>query len=396
MDESTSPESREIRARTDDPGEYSPSAETGFLGLVAPSFLLSFALIGGLVAAAGLWEVLANTRLLAVLLEAGIVALGEDDPGLGTGVPGVHYFIRSQELVTWPLILLASALFIAVAILKGFQFHRIALFVGISGSFGQHLRAFLYGHGIGRMTPYRMGEVAWASALQSQGATIEQALRLIFIFKGFLLFEIVIFAAIGFIMNGLFAWAMALVPPLVILLVAWLLMRLVSEKSAENETWGTRAAEAFGELVGDFQMLVVLALLSLISFSFVEFGTYIVPQAFTTQVVPLVQDVLRFVVVTPGVIVMAVVAGYIARLVQVTPGGIGQFELAFALVLMVNRLPLPEAITLAFLVSAVRYTTGIFLFGTMMLVFGVETNFNRVRGLFGRAPAAVEESQDER
>lgn len=362
-----------------------------FLGLVTPSYLLCAALLAAMVAAAGIWELLANTRLLAALLAGGIVALGEDDAGLGTGVPGVHYFIRSQELVTWSLVLLAASIFIAVALLKGLQFHRIARLLGIEGTLGQHLKIFIYGHGLGRMTPYRLGEVAWAAGLKGQGATLQQAVRLVFIFKGFLLFELAFFALIGLVMNGLLNWALALVPPLAILLVSWLLMRPSAEERAGEASWWSRAAEAFGDLCRDPQMLFGLALLSLLSFALVEFATYIVPQAFTSRVVPLVQDVLRYVVVTPSVIVMAVVGGYIARLVQVTPGGIGQFELAFALILMVNRLPVTEAITLAFLVSAVRYAAGLLLFGGTMLVFGTTTNFQQVRMLFGQPVRLKEE-----
>ena len=387
------PEQDEISTRkrkTDAQKEIVPEARSGFLGLVAPSYLLCFALLAAMIAAAGLWEFLANTRILAALLDAGIVALGEDDPGLGTGVPGVHYFFQSQELITWTLLLLASSLFIAVTLLKGLQFHRIARFLGIKGSFSQHLRAFIYGHAIGRMTPYKMGEVAWASALESQGGgSLQQAARLVFIFKGFLLFEIATFAVIGFVMSGLLAWAMALIPPLVILYIAWLLTRPSKEERAANGTIWQRASEVISDLAQDRQLLIGLMLLSLISFSLVEFATYIIPQAFSTLYVPLVQDVLRYVVVTPAVVVMAVVAGYIARLISITPGGVGQFELAFALVLIANRLPVTEAITLAFLVSFVRYSTGLLVFGSTMLFYGIETNFNRVRALFERTDGAT-------
>jgi len=342
--------------------------------------------------AAGLWEFIANTRLLAVFLAGGIVALGEDDSGLGTGVPGVQYFITSQEPVTWALVLLSAALFAGVALLKGLQFHRIASVLGIQGSFSQHLRAYLYGHGIGRMTPYRMGEVAWASALQEQGAaTLTQASRLIFIFKAFLIFEIATFAVIGFAMTGLLGWAMALAPPFLIMLVAWLLTRPPAEERAARMSFGEKFRDASADWPKDPQIVIGLMLLSLVSFSMIEFATYIVPQAFTTRIVPLVQDVLREVAVTTPVIIMAVVAGYIARLVPLTPGGVGQFELAFAMVLMVNNLPLTEAITLAFLVSFVRYATGIIIFGGMMLFFGIETDFNRVRALFSRADTAAQE-----
>ncbi|MGR3627093.1 MAG: lysylphosphatidylglycerol synthase domain-containing protein [Limimaricola sp.] len=363
----------------------SSSGRTRLLGLLTPSYVLCAALLVAMVVAAGLWELLANTRLLAALLAGGIVALGEDDPGLGAGVPGVHYFIRSQELVTWSLVLLAATIFVAVALLKGLQFHRIARLLGIEGTLGEHLRIFIYGHGIGRMTPYRLGEVAWAAGLQNQGASPQQAIRLVFIFKCFLIFELAFFALIGLVMNGLLDWAIALVPPFAILLASWLLMRPSAEARVGQASWWTRAAAAFGDLCRDPQMMLALALLSLLSFALVEFATYIVPQAFTTRVALLVQDMTRIVVVvTPSVIVMAVIGGYIGRLVQVTPGGVGQFELAFALVLMVNRLPVTEAITLAFLVSAVRYAAGLLLFGVTMLVFGAKTNFQQVRALFGQ------------
>ena len=61
------------------------------------------------------------------------------------------------------------------------------------------------------------------------------------------------------------------------------------------------------------------------------------------------------------------------------------------MVLMVNNLPLTEAITLAFLVSFVRYATGLIIFGGMMLFFGIETDFNRVRALFSRADTTAQE-----
>lgn len=102
-----------------------------------PSYLLGGALLFGMVVAAGFWEVIADSRTLAALLELGVVALAEEDPGI-VSVPAVHLFIRSQELIGWPILPLAAALFITVAILKGIQFHRIARIVGIDGSFSQH------------------------------------------------------------------------------------------------------------------------------------------------------------------------------------------------------------------------------------------------------------------
>lgn len=367
-----------------------PFATSGsFFSLMTPPYVLGAVIIALMVAAAGFWNVLADTRLLSVLLSGGIVALGEDDSGFGGGVPGVHYFIRSQEPIAWQILLLSAALFVTVALLKGLQFHRIARHLGIEGGFGSHLRAYIYGNGMGRMLPYRMGEVAWASALEAQGdADLERSARLVHIFKGFLIFEIATFAVIGLVMSGLLNWALALIPPFVILAVSAALL-----PSSESGAMGLRAKfrawnDAFADLAREPHMLAGLVMLSIVSFGMVELATYFVPQAFSTLAVPLVQDVLRYVVVTPPVIVMAVVAGYIARLVPVTPGGIGQFELAFAAVLVINNLPVSEAVVLTLLASAVRYGTGALLFGATILTFGIETNFHRVRDLFCRAPAA--------
>lgn len=361
-----------------------PPGHAPIFGSFTLAYLLAGTLIGGLVLAAGAWNVLANTRLLSALIAAGIMPLGEDDPGFGSGVPEVNLWIRSQELIDWPLVLLAAALFVAVAFLKGLQFHRIARAVGIDGTFGQHLRAYLYGQGLGRMLPYRVGEVAWVLSLEGQGTSRSRAARVVFLLKGFLLFEIATFALIGLFLSGVLNWAVALVPPLAILLAAWLFARPRRDGRVRRGTRRAAARDALGELSREPGLLVGLVSLSLVSFLFVEMAAYVVPQAFSTFNVPLIQDELRVIVVDASLIVMAVVGGYIARLVQVTPGGVGQFEWAFALVLTTGGLPFPEAAVLALLVSAVRYSAGILLIGGTMLTYGVETDVRQVLSEFRR------------
>ena len=81
------------------PAEDAGSSQ-GLLGLMTPAYILGAALLWGMVQAAGFWEVIADTRALAVLLDLGIVALGEEDPGL-MSLPAVEYFTRSQEPVVW-------------------------------------------------------------------------------------------------------------------------------------------------------------------------------------------------------------------------------------------------------------------------------------------------------
>ena len=87
---------------------------------------------------------------------------------------------------------------------------------------------------------------------------------------------------------------------------------------------------------------------------------------------------------------MAIIAGYVARLVQFTPGGLGQWEWGFAAALYVGGLGFPEAATIALLVTFFRYAVGGLVFAAVTLGYGVETNLRRVLARF--APATREPS----
>jgi hypothetical protein len=78
------------------------------------------------------------------------------------------------------------------------------------------------------------------------------------------------------------------------------------------------------------------------------------------------------------VIQMGVVAGYIARQIQLTPGGIGQWEWGFAGALYMGGVGLPEAATIALLESLMRHGTGVLVFGAVILLKGSGTNLRRV------------------
>jgi uncharacterized membrane protein YbhN (UPF0104 family) len=110
---------------------------------------------------------------------------------------------------------------------------------------------------------------------------------------------------------------------------------------------------------------------------------YLITQAFTTTYVILN---IEF-----NVIVMAVVGGYLARFIIVTPGGLGQWEWGFALPLYIGGMGMPEAASAALLMTGVRYLTGGLFFTLMMLVKGVETSLPRVMEIFrGEATAPPE------
>src|SRR5262249_38285381 len=93
-----------------------------------------------------------------------------------------------------------------------------------------------------------------------------------------------------------------------------------------------------------------LTIISLLAFGIEDIAAYMIAMAFTSTHV-----VLN---VNFSILLMAIVASYIARLIPVTPGGIGQFEWGFAAGLYLGGVGWPECVTIAFLSHDVRHVTG--------------------------------------
>jgi uncharacterized membrane protein YbhN (UPF0104 family) len=350
-------------------------------GPFAFSYVFGVVLLVALVWWSGLWSVLANTRALSVLVDGGIIPLTDMDVGYGLGAPDVTYYVASQDDVDWGLLVLCVGLFVLLAIVKALQFHRITAALGIEGSFGRSLRAYVYGHGLNRMLPYDVGNAASASALEARGATLAEGRRVVGIQRLFLYFEIAFFALVGLYYVGLTAWITQLIWPVVILLVAWFLVRAPGSGRPRL----TQAVHAARALLGSLRrrpaVLAELALLSIVAFLVVDTAAYFIAQAFTGEIVLLNA--------TGAQILMALVAGYIARLIPVTPGGIGQFEWGFTAALFATGMDPAVAVAIALLVSVVRYFTGALVFLVVVLAYKVDTSLARtlelVRG--GRVPA---------
>lgn len=357
-------------------------ADKAAFAAVMSSFAVGFLSLALMIWLAGPWDVVAQTRVLTLLIDAGVIPLSEDDPGIGAGVPSVHVWIQSQEPVIWRLVVFAFMLFATVSILKSLQFHYIVKSEGIGGTAGEHFRIYLFGNAVGRLLPFRAGEASWAAALiEKQNASHEQVARVISVFKGFAIFELVTFALIGLLLMEVFMWALSLLAPLAILGLCWLLMRKIYGRG--TSTIG-RLAKTFNEIVAMTehpQVLMRLVLLSLVSFFIVEFASYIVPQAFATLVVRIISNDLGYVVLTPSILIMAVIGGYIARLVQVTPGGIGQFEWGMVLTMTVNGLPFTSAVVATFLICGVRYLSGLVIFVGLLLGYGAQTSMRDTFGM---------------
>jgi hypothetical protein len=106
--------------------------------------------------------------------------------------------------------------------------------------------------------------------------------------------------------------------------------------------------------------------LSLLAFLLIDVGAYLITQSFTSPNV-----ILN---VTFAQLTMGIVAGYAARLIALTPGGLGQWEWGCAAALYTSGLGFPEAATIAILVSMVRYLTGGILFAIVTVGPGVDTS----------------------
>jgi uncharacterized membrane protein YbhN (UPF0104 family) len=174
---------------------------------------------------------------------------------------------------------------------------------------------------------------------------------------------------------------------LVIFAVAYALTRpaLVGGVFIPGQAIGEHRKAILKRLFEDPRILTRLAILSLLAFLIDDITPYLISQAFTTDFV-----ILN---VTFPVIQMGVVAGYIARQVPLTPGGIGQWEWGFAGALYMGGVGLPEAATIALLESLMRHGTGVLMFGAVTLLKGSGTSLGEVMPKVlwpvGTAPAAA-------
>jgi len=134
------------------------------------SYLLGFGLLIGLIYYAEPWSIAGNTRVLDLLVRGGIVQLTDiHSTGLVAGVPEFKYYIWSQDPISWTLVGMFVALYFVIYACRACQFHWIARFYGVQGTFGLHARAYFYGLGIGHVLPFKAQYLATGAALAGAG-----------------------------------------------------------------------------------------------------------------------------------------------------------------------------------------------------------------------------------
>ncbi len=329
-----------------------------------------------LVLSGGIWNVLGISRILYPLSQAGVIALTDTDQGFFHGLPDPKFYAFAHDPVSWGLVALAALLFVLVWVLKAFQFHMLARFCGAEGAYGPHARAYLYGRAINRILPFDVGKVGAASALEEQGVPLERGAQIVWLAGLFIVFETVSYALFGLWLVGINRWLSMLTWPLIILAASYLFVRVRRGQGAGPRAWFRTARQAIRAVNSEPGLLVRLALLSLLAFFLIEVAAYVTSQAFTGNYV--------IINVAFKVVMMGVVGGYIARLIPVTPGGIGQWEWGFASALYAGGLGMPEAVSLAIIVTLIRYITGGLLMTGLLLTRGVGTSFSRVLTIYNR------------
>ncbi len=356
-----------------DPPDSGTHAGRNGVGDLVGSFTLAYVvaalLLASLVYFSGVWDVLANTRLLDFLIRVGVVKYHDKMVGFVEGVADHKYYLISQTPVDWLLVLIAAGIFLLFWGIKALQFHGVARFHGIGGSFGQHGRAYLYGLGINRLFPFGLGDVGAAATLSHQGHPWNRAAGVVLTAKLFVVFEIAAFAIIGLLARGWMPWLAQIFWPVVIFGCLYLWLRRSRDSGFTRPGWFREAGVAVRSLASEPRILAKLCVLSLLAFALEDIAAYVIANAFGMGV--------EF-----DVLIMGLVGAYIARLIPLSPGGIGQFEWGFAMALYLGGVGLPEAATIAILDNAIRYVSGTLILGSVLLRYGVETNLRAVLDLF--------------
>ncbi len=345
------------------------------------SYLFGAFLLVSLFYAFGTWDILAGSRLLDLLIRVGIVKYHDQNLGFIEGVADHKYYLTSQTPVDWLLVVFAGLLFLAFFAVKTLQFDEVARHFGAKGTLGQHGRAYLYGLGLDRWFPFGLGRIGTHKALTRQGSTDDQSRDVLFATGLFVLLEISLFAIGGLLGEGWGPWVGQVVWGAFVFTLLYLWVRRPPGVAVGSiaRAWTGRAREIFGSLSSDPPVLAKLCALSLIAFALEDVAAYVIANAFGIGV--------QF-----PVIVMGVGAGYVARLIPLSPGGIGQYEWGFAVALVLGGVGAPEAATLAILDNLLRYLVGTVVLGSITLWYGADTTLRTVLSTFSDGVTAESET----
>ena len=320
------------------------------LGMLSLPWLLAAGGLGALVWAGGVWNIIANTRLLALMIEGGVVRFHDKQIGPIDGVPELKYFLASQDPIVWPLVGLAILLMFAFWALKGTQVHFLLPKAAraSAGAF-EHLRCYSLSLGNDRWLPFRAGDAALLRRLEATGIDSKAAMETVENARFMAVLELTFLSVVGLLLLGWTTWLSQVFWALTILAVGYLFLKREGSWDSGIDLLGA-VPRVWSRLGANPAYLASVFAFSLAAFTSEHIAVYALSQAFTSTNV--------IINIEFPVFLTALVAGNIARLIPVTPGGLGQFEWGFALAIYVSGTGMPEAATMALLFMVVRYSAG--------------------------------------
>ncbi len=312
------------------------------------------------------WAIAAETRVLDLLIRGGVIQFTDVHNGFIEGIPDLEHYVWSQDPIQWPLVFVVVLMYFLYWALKALHFHWIARFFGLNRPLGQDARVYYYGLGIGHALPFKAGSAATIAAVGAEGDSEAAACTAAGVQEIFVIFDIVVFSAIGLALSGWRLWIAQMFWPLVFLVAIYLFVRQGAPGSGVlRAKWN-----AFATMAQQPAVLTKVVLLGLLAFLVDDVTPYLTAQAFSSDNVLLL---------TPFLVIQAgVVGGYIASRIPLSPGGIGQYEWGFAAALLVSGVGFPEAVAITLLDGVARYGTAMVMFGVARVGHGVKTDMPRV------------------
>ena len=350
----------------------------GVFASFAFAFLICALLVYSGIAEGGPFILAAYTRVLDVLIDAGIVAYTDhqmgllNEVGLIEGLPDLNYYFYAQEPLHWNVLGGVALIYFCFYMMKMVQFHAIARFFGMKGGFGAHSRAYIYGLGMHRILPYGGGDVAVLAALEGQGEDPQKAASAISLQDRFVWFEIVSFTMIGIVLSGWLFTFRQLFWPAVLLGVLYFITRGLRHHPDHAPLTGPLDAfsQIFRALATRPLLLVQLCALSLLAFFLDDITPFLVSQALTSGQVYLL---IPFLIIQGGV-----VGGYLATRIPITPAGIGQYEFGFCMALDAVGFGFDATMAIVLVDGLFRHGVPLLLFAVARVWHGIETSLPEV------------------
>lgn len=331
------------------------TAERVVTSLALP-WLVSITLLGFLAVAGGLWNLVANSRVLNLMIEGGVVRFHDKQIGPIDGVPELKYFIASQDPIAWPLLALALVCMACFWLLKGLQLGHLIKKASGSADVVDSLRLYSRSQARDRWLPMRAGDQVIAAELASENQSAQVQSATVDNVRFIAVCELAFFSVVSLLFLGWTGWLEQAFWGLLILLLAYWVSRPSDSWEAAIDYSGA-AKRAFRPMTDQPLVFLGIFAMSALAFFAEHVGVYLLSQAFTSTNV--------IINIEFPVFLMALVAGNIARLVPVTPGGLGQFEWGFAMAVYISGTGMPEAVTIAILFALLRYVGG-GLFGLLI------------------------------